>query len=168
MPFCTQNGNFWVGVCWSPKFFGSKNRFFSIFQKCLLITFYPWIWPGNVFWRLWGRVSDNFQVAMVVLSPHAKIWNFQKMRFLWFSGFFDAGRFARKKAQKFIKKWKFSKTCSLDPKDASRYLGWHFMMIRSSFQQHWKSTKISFLLQNNEFGAKMIFLLIFNVAENLI
>ena len=109
MPFCTQNGSFWIGGCWSPKFLGSKNRFFSIFQKCLLITFYPWIWPGNVFWRLWGRVSDNFQVAMVVLWPHAKIWNFQKIPFLRFFRIFWCWSFWTQKGTKMYKKVKFFK-----------------------------------------------------------
>ena len=115
MHFCTQNGNFWVGVCSSTKFFGSNNRFFSIFQKCLLITFYPWIWPGNVFWRLWGRVSDNFQVAMVVLSPHAKIWNFQKMRFLWYFRDFWCWSFWTQKGTKMYKKVNFFKNMLFRP-----------------------------------------------------
>ena len=134
MLLCTQNGIFEVRRCWSPKFFGSKNRFFWIFQKCHLITFYQWIWLGNVFWGLLGRVSNNFQVSMMVLSAHVKFWNFQKKcDFRDFFGFFDVGRFGRKKAQKCGKMWNFAKTCSLHPKNASRYLGWYFMMIWSNF-----------------------------------
>ena len=115
MPFCTQNGNFGVGRCWSPKFWGSKNRFFSIFRKCLLITFYPWIWPGNVFWRLWGRVFDNFQVAMVVLWAHAKIWNFQKIPFLRFFRIFWCWSFLTQKGTKMYKKVKFFKKMFFRP-----------------------------------------------------
>ena len=31
-----------------------------------------------MFWVLLGRVSDNFRVSMMILSPHVKIRNFQK------------------------------------------------------------------------------------------
>ena len=109
MLFCTQNGIFGVGGYWSQKFWGSKNRFFWIFEKCFLITFYPWIWPGNVFCRLWGRVFDNFQVAMVVLWPHAKIWNFQKIQFLRFFRIFWCWSFWTQKGTKTYKKVKFFK-----------------------------------------------------------
>ena len=95
------------------KILGGENRFFWTFEKCFPITFYPWIWPGNVFCRLWGRVFDNFQVAMVVLWPHAKIWNFQKMRLL---RFFDAGRFGLKRHQNVLKNEIFQRYVLWTPK----------------------------------------------------
>ena len=77
----------WGGVG-HQNFLAQKNRFFSFFQKCHLITFYQWIWLGNVFWGLLGRVSNNFQAAMMLLSAHVKIWIFQKNAiFAFFSDF---------------------------------------------------------------------------------
>ena len=63
---------------WWPKFLGSKNRFFSIFPKCVLNCSYWWILLKNVFWRVSGPVSDSFRVVIVVWSPCVKIQNFQK------------------------------------------------------------------------------------------
>ena len=78
MPFCTQNGIFDSFGYWWPKFWGSKNWFFSIFQKCLLKRSYRWILLNNVFWRLWGSLSDNFWMAKVISCPFVKIRIFPK------------------------------------------------------------------------------------------
>ena len=107
--FCTQNGIFYVFAYWWPKFWGSKNRFFSIFLKCHVKHSYWWIWPKNVFWRPWKPVSDNFQVAIVILSPFVKIQNFQKNAIFAIFWIFWCWSFWVQKSIKIVKNMKIFK-----------------------------------------------------------
>ena len=95
-----------------------------------------------MFWRPWKPVSDNFQVAIVILSPFVKIQNFPKMRFLrFFWDFLMLVVLVAKKHKNCQKKWIFSKTGSLHPKDIPRYPEWHFMITILNFTWIWKLSK---------------------------
>ena len=110
----------------------SSNHFLSMNMawKCVLEAL------GASFWQFSSGYGG-------IMTPCKNLKFSKNAIFYDFLGFFDAGRFGRKNAQKRIKKWNFSKMCSLDPKDASRYLGWHHLIIwRRKF---FASTKFNFL-----------------------
>ena len=59
----------------------------------------------------------------------------RKLRFWWFLTFHNMADHMAGGGQKFD--WS-SKTCSLKPKNISKYLVWWFMMIRRDFKKSWK------------------------------
>ena len=163
--FCTQNGIFSIFGYWWPKFWGSKNWFFSIFQKYRVKRSYRWIWPKNVFWRLWGPVSDNFQVAIVILSPYDKIQIFSKMRFLRYFWIFWCWSFWLQKSIKIVKNMKkIQKHVLYIPKiflDSHNVILWSLYSVLREFGNNQKITFFPYWGILALFSVNWHFLLIF-------
>ena len=93
-----------------------------------------------MFWRLWGPVSDNFQVAIVISSPYVKIQNFPKMRFFRYFWIFWCWSFWLQKSIKIVKNMKKFKNMFFT---SQRYFQIPRMLFYDHYIQFYVNLKIN-------------------------
>ena len=108
-----------------------------------------------MFWRLWGPVSDNFQVAIVILSPYVKIQIFPKMRFFRYFWIFWCWSFWLQKSIKIVKNMKKFKNMFFT---SQRYLQIPRMLFYDHYIQFYVNLKISIKLHFLPFEVFWLFL----------